>query len=127
MQTAYLCTGTSVHIEGLIVSAYVGWGTKERSHSQNVRIDILLELDEASTLDERLQSTVDYVPVAEAVRLLAATKRRRLIETLAEEIAETCFRNANTQRATVSVRKPQKLPNSDAVGITRTFIRKGGA
>lgn len=127
MQTAYHCTSTSVHIEGLMVSAYVGWGTEERSRTQKVRIDIVLELNEVDTFDNRLDSTVDYVPIAEAVRLLATTKRRRLIETLAEEIADACFRNPKTQRAAVSIRKPQKLPSTDAVGITRTFIRKGGA
>lgn len=120
-----ICTETRILVEDLHIEAYVGLHAPERDQPQTVAIDIICMLTEPEVRREELQTSVDYVPIVKEVRELALSKKRRLLETLAEEIAEICLRDTNTGSVVVSVRKPGKLPGvKKAVGTTRSF-RKG--
>jgi 7,8-dihydroneopterin aldolase/epimerase/oxygenase len=121
----FTCANTTVFVSKLQIPAYVGLHAPERDALQMVEIDITCTLKNANAEGDDLSQSVDYVPAVEAVRALALQKRRRLIETLAEEIAVECFMQENTKSCEVSIRKPHKLPGTSSVGITRTFTRKG--
>ena len=118
-------TQTTIHIEDLRLNAYVGLHAPERDQLQVVAIDITCILTDPNVPNDDLERTVDYVPIVEQVQTLAINRKRRLIETFAEEIADVCFKNALAQSVIVSIRKPNKLPAVAAVGITRTFERRG--
>lgn len=114
-------TSTVVHVEDLHLEAYVGLHAPEREQLQTVAVDVSCTLEEPRVMDDDLAQSVDYIPIVEKVKALALTRKRRLIETFAEEIAEACFENARVKSVVVSVRKPYKLPGTRSVGITRTF------
>ena len=119
-----ICTETKVLVEDLRLEAYVGLHAPERDQLQTIAIDIICTLVDPKVTYEELETSVDYVPIVEEVRRVATTQKRRLIETLAEEIAEICLKDTNTGSVVVSVRKPHKFSGIKAVGITRTF-KKG--
>lgn len=117
-------TQTTVLVEGLRVEALVGHLAPERRTSQPIDIDIACTLADPEVSDEKLVQTFDYVPVLNRVRDIASSHSRRLIETLAEEIARECFTCLRVTSVVVSVRKPNKFPGVAAVGVTRIFERE---
>ncbi len=117
-------TETIVHIKGLSVLAYVGLHAPERNEPQKLYIDIDCVLRNAVVARENLASSVDYVPIAEAVRKICVSTRRKLIETLAEEISVVCFEQPQTHTVRIRICKPYKMPDCESVGVTRVFTRK---
>lgn len=88
--------------------ANIGWFEEERKTPQPLLIELTFSLDtkQAGTSDE-LVHTVDYdivVPLREMIRL----SRRKLVETVAEDIATYCL--AQTQATSVVVRVTKYLP-----------------
>lgn len=114
---------TKVIIEGLLVPTWIGLHQPERSEQQNILIDVSCLLREPGVPGEKLARSVDYVPIVRAIKAIASERKRRLIETFAHEIAEICFESGNVESVTVSIRKPHKIPQVSAVGVTRVFER----
>lgn len=121
MSSGYQCEETWVYVERLDLLAYVGIGAKERRMPQRVVIDLCCQVDLGA--QDELSATFDYAPVVKEVKSLCLENDRKLIETLAQEIARACFADARVTKVRVSVAKPRKLPGCDAVGTTRTFRR----
>ena len=123
------CTETVVHVTGLEVPAFVGLHIEERQVPQTVVIDIECVLRRPVVQNDDLSESVDYMPIVNAVRTLASYCQRKLIESLAEEIAVVCFKNKHVHECRIRIRKPRKFPDCAFVGVTRTFkrssIRKG--
>jgi dihydroneopterin aldolase len=113
---------TKVVVEGLLVEAYVGLHDPEMETLQPIQIDLCCELIKPEVPHDDIRETFDYFPVIEEIRILAKEKKRRLIETFGEEIATLCFAYEGVGKVTVSVRKPRKFPQVEAVGVTRTFV-----
>ncbi len=122
MSASFAAKSTAVLVEGLHVSALVGYSSDERARPQIVVVDIACELS-TNEFGDKLARTFDYVPIVERVRALALAHERALIETLAEEIASACFSHEAVTCARVSVRKPHKLSGCAAVGVDRTFVK----
>lgn len=119
-------TTTDIIIEGLNVQFRVGVGAAERRSPQNVRVDIVLTLFAQPEKDD-IRGTIDYATVAAAVRGIAAGGTPRvLLETLAEDIAKSCFGLGNILRAEISLRKPWKIEGCEAVGVRRAFYASQG-
>lgn len=117
-------THTTVHVDDLRLEAFVGQHAPERDQLQVVSISITCALENPNVPGDELENSFDYVPIVEEAKRLAVNKKRRLIETFAEEIASVCFTSARVKTVVVSVRKPHKLPAVTAVGIERTFERR---
>lgn len=78
----------SIVIEQLELSAHVGVPDAERAQPQRLTASLRLEIAGGLRgLGDDLAKTVDYFAVCQRVKALAAEHPRRLIETLAEEIA----------------------------------------
>ncbi|MEI8235217.1 MAG: dihydroneopterin aldolase [Verrucomicrobiota bacterium] len=109
-----------IHIEALEIRARIGVPEAERDAPQRLTVTLTLEpLQDFRALDDRIEATVDYAAICEAVRALAAARPRRLVETLAEEIAAALLARYPLQRAEVEVRK-FILPETDYVAIRIT-------
>lgn len=93
-------------IEQLELLAYVGVTAGERATAQRLAVSLALEpRGGLRDLDDAIEKTVDYFAVCEAVRTLTGTHPRRLIETLAEEIAELVLERFAVRAVEVEVRK----------------------
>lgn len=104
-------------INGLELPVQIGVPEEERAGWQTLRADLELELvGRVEEFAEDLTATVDYDAVAREVRQLAAEKPRKLIETLAGEIAQALLGRSLISGVSVTIRK-RILPGVDDVSV----------
>jgi 7,8-dihydroneopterin aldolase/epimerase/oxygenase len=79
-----------IRIASLELRAHVGVPAAERKKAQRLTVFPLtmVPVHEFGAMDDDVARTIDYAAVAKAIRALAAERPRKLIETLAEEIAQ---------------------------------------
>jgi dihydroneopterin aldolase len=104
-----------VVIRGLRLTGRIGVPEDERGEPQTLRAHLTLEVEQFPIEDE-IEGTVDYKAVADRVVALAATGERKLIETLAQEIAGLVLREFAVSKVTVEIEK-FILPETDWVGV----------
>jgi dihydroneopterin aldolase len=97
-------------IPGLRIPCHIGVPQQERETKQDIVIDIELQLDlsQAGRADD-FSETVDYDAVCEMVETTVKLRTRKLIETVAEEVAEVLLANYSVDGVKVQVRKPGAL------------------
>ena len=77
-------------LKGIEVFGHHGCSQKEQEHGQNFKVDIEMELDLSTAgKTDNLNDTVDYAQVLFCVEQIVAGTPQKLIETVAEEIADT--------------------------------------
>ena len=85
---------------------------------QAVRIELVAGLWRGRAGEtDRIADTIDYSAVHEALTRLLATHKVKLLEALAESIANLLFRTFGAHWVRVVVVKPRKFPNVSAVGV----------
>src|SRR5262249_26268662 len=77
-----------IFLPGLEIPVHLGVPERERAAAQVVAADVRLEVSgRFHEMRDALENTVDYEGVARRLRALAAERPRRLLETLAAEMA----------------------------------------
>ncbi len=107
-----------VHVEGLVVDAYIGVYEWEHETTQPLVIDLSMDWDNkkpAKTDD--LAHALDYDALSKAVIALVQERPRALIETIAEEIAAMVLAQFKTPRVRVKVGKPQAVPAAQQTAV----------
>lgn len=93
-------------LQGLVFHAYHGHCPEEAVLGGRFVVDVEMRLSLAQIQDD-LSGTVDYAQVYEMVRQEVTGQRRRLIETLADQIAERLWQSyPQLEALTVRVHKP---------------------
>ena len=106
-----------IRIEALELSAHVGVPDAERATAQRLTANLVLEpVSGFSDLGDRIENTVDYFQVARSVQALARERPRRLIETLAEEIAADLLARFALRAVEIELRK-YILPDTAFVAV----------
>ncbi|NNM30343.1 MAG: HAD hydrolase-like protein [Akkermansiaceae bacterium] len=116
--------GERIEIRKLRVPARVGVPAGERAAPQDlaVSLQIVPQVPFGALADE-IARTVDYDEVAQHVKALAADRPRKLIETLADEIAASVLEHFPAAEVAVEIEK-FILPDAEAVAV-RTVRRPG--
>jgi dihydroneopterin aldolase len=112
----------SIIVSQLDLLARVGVPAAEREAAQRLTVSLRLVPERGlADLADEIDNTVDYAAVCEAVRHEAEAKPRRLIETLAEDLAALLLTRFPLRAVEVEVRK-YILPGAEyaAVRIRRT-------
>jgi dihydroneopterin aldolase len=110
-------------LEGIEIPAALGVSSAERRLRRPVRIDLELECDlERAGRADRLASTIDYGEIYRCVEGVASGREHRLVEALAERIAETLLARFPLSACTVTVRKP--TPVSGTLRFAGVRIRR---
>ncbi|MFM8364264.1 MAG: dihydroneopterin aldolase [Verrucomicrobiota bacterium] len=95
-----------IRIDSLRVKTRIGVPDAERATDQELEIDLRIEPDiDFFEMQDDISKTIDYALVCEHIAELAAAKPRKLIETLAAEIAELVRDNFGARFVEVEVRK----------------------
>lgn len=95
-----------VRIQGLSLKTRIGVSDEERATPQSVLIDVDLYTDASKAgASDDLADTVDYGSVVVAIAELVGSGEKKLIEGLAEEIAQMLLKTAGVGRVAVEVRK----------------------
>ena len=109
-----------IHIEGLEVWARVGVPEEERGTRQRLEFNITIwPIELMTTLQDDLTRTIDYAAVATETKQFVEARSDRLIETLAETVANQLLAMFPISKVTVELRK-FILPNTKFVSVTVT-------
>lgn len=95
-----------IRIESLELSSFIGVPDEERASAQRLTASLVLEpIRDFRALGDCLENTVDYFALCESVKTLAGARPRRLIETLAGEIADELLARFPLRSVEVELRK----------------------
>lgn len=111
-----------IRIEELELSARVGVPDEERAQPQRLTVSITLQPHNLfGALGDDLLRTIDYAAVCEELRIFISGREDKLIETLANEMAEHLLRRFELARVDLELRK-FVLPETRyvAVRVART-------
>jgi dihydroneopterin aldolase len=89
-----------------------------------IELELGCDLRRAGRSD-RLVHTIDYAEIYRAVREVAAEREHRLVEALAERIAEALLSRFPLESCTVSVRKPTPVAGNLRHAGVRIHRSKG--
>jgi len=98
----------NVFVTGLCVHAYHGVMEHEGTVGQTFRLDLVLDVDlSAASRSDKLADTVGYDQVVDVATVAFCTRRHRLVEAAAGEVAEAVLgRFPQVSRVQVTVHKP---------------------
>jgi dihydroneopterin aldolase len=103
-------------VRDLVMEAPIGVRAHELGRKQRIRLNLDLGvLDTEST--DRLESVVCYDDLIAAVRVVVDAEHVQLVETLAERIAEACFRDRRVVTARVRIEKLDVYADAESVGV----------
>ncbi|NLG34194.1 MAG: dihydroneopterin aldolase [Lentisphaerae bacterium] len=110
--------GDWIHLRRMQVHCVLGVHPAERVQKRMVWMDISLECDTrpAAKTDE-LNDALNYELIEAEVVALAKKARYRLVESLAELVAEACLKYPQVESVRVVVDKPGALPLTQSVAV----------
>jgi dihydroneopterin aldolase/D-erythro-7,8-dihydroneopterin triphosphate epimerase len=112
-----------ITIQDLALRCIIGLYPEEREKKQDVLINVVMGTDlRAAGKSDDLNDTVDYKTIKLEILDFVENSCFKLIESLAEGIADICLKAARVQNVTVRIDKPGALRfcKSVAVEVTRT-------
>jgi 7,8-dihydroneopterin aldolase/epimerase/oxygenase len=121
-----------VFIRDLALDAHIGVHRHEHGRTQPIRVNVDLAVAEtAERTGDRLEDVVCYQAVADRIRAIVARGHVKLVETLAEMVAQACLEDPRVLSARIRIEKPDALPGASSVGveIERTrpeYVRPNG-
>lgn len=115
-----------VFIRDLALRCIVGVDESERREKQDILIHLTLHADlRRAGRTDALEDTVDYRALKKRILHLVEESRFRLIEALAQSIADECLREERVERVEVVVEKPGALRFARTVGVEIVRTRDG--
>jgi len=107
-----------ISIQGLELQSHIGVPEEERAQPQRLLADLrFASIHQPPDLGDELSLTVDYHAVALMATAIAGEGSRRLIETLADEMAATLLQEFALQWIELTIRK-FILPQTEWVGVS---------
>ena len=108
----------TIHISGLQLPVRLGVPDEERERWQTVEVDVsLVTTGGFGELEDDLERTVDYEGLSLDLRDLAAARPRKLLETLADELATLALEHELVEEVTLTLRK-FVLPGTKCVAVS---------
>ena len=109
-----------VFLRDMVLMASIGVYAHEHTAAQRIRINVDLSVDDdvAGVGRDDLSRVVDYAKLADQVRALCAVEHVRLVETLAERIAEVALSDHRVIAARITVEKLDIFPDAVSAGVT---------
>jgi dihydroneopterin aldolase len=98
----------AIEISGLSLFTHVGVTAAEREVGQRLLLDLRLEVGECdATVTDRIEDTVDYAQVCDAVNLVAQQRSYKTLERLCAAIADRLLANYDVHSVWVKAAKPE--------------------
>lgn len=107
-----------VYIEGLTGQTVIGIDASELHDAQAVRMSLAIGVPSIrACVTDRIDDTVNYAAVREAIHALLASHGLQLLEALAERIAQLIIADFGAHWVRVDLAKPAKFDDVEAVGV----------
>jgi len=114
----------SIHIKGLRLVTTIGVPDEERAVPQSVAVNVAISLsDSFKGFDDKIEHTINYYEVSQCLREVASSGERKLIETLAEDLAAAVVAFDGVCAVTLEVEK-FILADCDSVSVVITRARE---
>ena len=111
-------------ISDLTLLISIGIHDFEKIKKQEVKFNIIIDINPLLTpIEKKLNSIVNYETVVKDITKLTKNKHYELLETLAEDIFFTLFKNTNIKKIKLKIEKTQIIKNTTSVGIEITKKR----
>lgn len=112
----------TIFIEGLKVTTLIGVYDWERTHTQDLQVDIEIHTDLTTAAQtDQLTDTLDYAAIAQGVQALGTSSQFELLESLALAIIQKIFTFEQTpiriESIKVSIHKLGLVPDTQSVGV----------
>jgi dihydroneopterin aldolase len=121
-----------VFLRDMVLHASIGVYPQEQAAPQRIRVNVDLAvaddgarpLSRAPVGPDELSRVVDYDVIARRVREIVAAGHVRLVETLAERIAEACLEDGRVEQARIRVEKLDVFPDAASAGVEIVRLRR---
>lgn len=106
-----------IRLTGVRLATHIGVPEEERQLPQTVEADVVLvPRGGLGGEGDELDRTVNYQAVWQRLREVAGARPRRLVETLAQDLADTLLREFPLREVGIEIRK-SILPGTESVGV----------
>lgn len=106
-----------IEIRRLKVQTHIGVPDEERAGAQELLVTVKITPRVAfSAIGDEIEQTIDYAALAEGLKVLALAKPRKLIETLASDLADLVLGHPLAAAVEVMVEK-FILPDTECVAV----------
>ncbi len=121
--------GDKIQLEGMVFYGYHGVGLAEQELGQRFVVDIEMERDlRAAGLSDDPADTVNYSHVFKLVREIMEGPSRKLLENIAETIAQRVLDGYDVDSVKVKVKKPEvPMKGSILAHASVEIFRKRGS
>jgi 7,8-dihydroneopterin aldolase/epimerase/oxygenase len=107
-----------VFVHGLVLDAYIGAYDSEQGLTQPVKIDLEADVVEPSQpIGDRLEDVVCYDKMIQGIKAIIAEGHIKLVETLAERVADLALSHPMVLAVMVRIIKPNAITEAEAVGV----------
>jgi 7,8-dihydroneopterin aldolase/epimerase/oxygenase len=114
-----------VFLRDMVLNASIGVFAHEQHAPQRIRINVDLAvvddgawaLSRSAVGRDELSRVVDYAVVADRVRVIVGAGHVRLVETLAERIAEACLEDERVEQVRIRIEKLDVFADAASAGI----------
>ena len=114
-----------IFLRELVLQASIGAYEHERAAPQPVRIDLEAEVLEPShPAADRLEDVVCYNKLTQGVKAIIAEGHIKLVETLAERIADLALSHPMVASVAVRVEKPGAIDEAAAAGVEILRVKR---
>jgi 7,8-dihydroneopterin aldolase/epimerase/oxygenase len=98
----------AIEVSGLSLFTHVGVSPAEREVGQRLLLDLRLEVGECdATVTDRIEDTIDYAQVCDAVNLVAQQRSYKTLERLCAAIADRLLGQYDAHSVWVKAAKPE--------------------
>ena len=113
-----------VFVRDLEVMASIGVYEHEKHYEQRIIVSVdLMVRDHYDGQSDQLADVLDYAQIVEFIHSIIRREHMNLIETLAEQIAQSCLAIGDVLAVTVKIEKPDPFPAARSVGVQIERIR----
>ncbi len=107
-----------VFLKGLVIDAYIGAYDYEQNAPQPLRIDLEISVVEPTNpASDRLEDVVCYNKLMQGIKAIIAEGHIKLIETLAERIADLALSHHMVLSVSVRIEKPGAMEEAECAGV----------
>jgi 7,8-dihydroneopterin aldolase/epimerase/oxygenase len=112
-----------VFLRDLVLPASIGVYPHEHEAKQRIQINVRLGVDDEAAQAglivgaDELSRVVDYEKIAQRIRSIVGSGHTRLVETLAERIAEACLIDSRVRTARVRLEKLDIFEDAASAGV----------
>jgi dihydroneopterin aldolase len=111
-------------LRDLVVLASIGVHDHEHRQPQSVRINVDLTVHHPGPgFRDEIAAVLSYEGLVDGIRRLARAGHIKLIETLAERIADLCLMDERVLGAEIQVEKLEVFPDAASVGVVMSRRR----